>query len=65
MAVHEKDQHSTPDQLLQTVLVCELPEKMDILYSFLRTHTNDKLLVFVSSCKQVGIVAEEAQYTRL
>ena len=55
MAVHEKDKHSTPEQLLQTVLVCTLPEKMDVLYSFLRTHTQDKILVFVSSCKQVCV----------
>lgn len=54
VAVHEKADTSTPDSLQQNYLVCELHEKLDVLYSFLKTHLQSKILVFLSSCKQVG-----------
>ncbi|CAG8811828.1 12636_t:CDS:2, partial [Gigaspora rosea] len=44
--------HSTPPSLLQHYLVCELPEKLDILFSFIKSHLQAKALVFLSSCKQ-------------
>ncbi len=46
-------QTATPQQLLQAYVVCELPQKLDILYSFIKTHLTVKVIVFVSSCKQV------------
>ncbi|KAI3640984.1 hypothetical protein MIR68_001862 [Amoeboaphelidium protococcarum] len=58
VAVHEKAQHSTPDALSQHYLVCELYEKIDILYSFIKTHLQSKVIVFMSSCKQVRFVYE-------
>ena len=58
VAVHEQASKSTPDSLVQNYLVCELPEKLDILFNFLRTHTKSKILVFISSCKQVRFVHE-------
>ena len=40
---------------LQSYVVCELPEKLNFLFSFIRNHIKSKILVFVSSCKQVRI----------
>ncbi|KJE95924.1 ATP-dependent RNA helicase dbp4 [Capsaspora owczarzaki ATCC 30864] len=57
-AVHEHAKHSTPKGLSQSYVVTALPDKLDILYSFIRTHTSSKTLVFLSSCKQVRFVLE-------
>lgn len=35
-------------------MVVDLDKKLDVLYSFLRSHTQSKVLVFASSCKQVS-----------
>jgi len=53
VAVHEKAETATPTNLQQSYMVCELPQKLNLLFSFLRTHTTSKMIVFVSSCKQV------------
>ncbi|KAL7749592.1 ATP-dependent RNA helicase dbp4 [Sorochytrium milnesiophthora] len=58
VAVHEKADSATPSQLMQTYVVCELSEKLDLLWSFIRTHTQHKTVVFVSSCKQVRFIYE-------
>ncbi|CAO3664112.1 unnamed protein product [Umbelopsis ramanniana] len=58
VAVHEKADHSTPQKLTQNFLVCELPKKLDILYSFIRTHLKSKVVVFISSCNQTRFVYE-------
>ncbi|RKO86795.1 P-loop containing nucleoside triphosphate hydrolase protein, partial [Blyttiomyces helicus] len=58
VAVHDKSEHSTPKQLVQKYLVCDLPQKLDILYSFIRSHLKQKVIVFVSSCKQVRFIHE-------
>ena len=34
-------------------MVCALPQKLNLLFSFLRTHPTTKMIVFMSSCKQV------------
>jgi ATP-dependent RNA helicase DDX10/DBP4 len=64
IAVHEKAEHSTPQQLQQFYIVCELHEKLDILYSFLRKHLQSKILIFVSSCKQVRYFYESFKKMR-
>ncbi|PIA16024.1 DEAD-domain-containing protein [Coemansia reversa NRRL 1564] len=58
VGVHEKDRFSTPSKLLQHYMTVELPQKLDMLYSFLRTHANNKVIVFLSSGKQVRFVYE-------
>ncbi|ORX98326.1 DEAD-domain-containing protein [Basidiobolus meristosporus CBS 931.73] len=58
VAVHEKSEHSTPQKLQQHYLVCELPQKLDILFSFIKSHLQAKALVFLSSCKQVRFAFE-------
>ncbi|XP_070798960.1 probable ATP-dependent RNA helicase DDX10 [Pituophis catenifer annectens] len=51
--VHEKAKFSTPATLEQNYVVCELYQKVNMLYSFLRSHLNNKSIVFFASCKEV------------
>ncbi|KNC85422.1 hypothetical protein SARC_02374 [Sphaeroforma arctica JP610] len=60
----EASEYQAPPKLTQVYLVCDLQRKLDILYSFLRTHTKDKILVFMSSCKQVRYVYEAFRNAR-
>jgi ATP-dependent RNA helicase DDX10/DBP4 len=46
---------ATPRNLEQHYLVCELDRKLDVLHSFIRTHLKTKIIVFMSSGKQVYI----------
>ncbi|KAF8309942.1 P-loop containing nucleoside triphosphate hydrolase protein [Cantharellus anzutake] len=48
----------TPKNLAQHYLVCPLDKKLDILFSFIRTHLQVKALVFFSACKQVRYIYE-------
>jgi ATP-dependent RNA helicase DDX10/DBP4 len=48
----------TPKNLAQHYVVCELHKKLDTLWSFIKSHLQSKVLVFVSSCKQVRFVFE-------
>ncbi|KAG8658185.1 DEAD-box ATP-dependent RNA helicase 32 isoform X2 [Manihot esculenta] len=58
VGVHEKSTTSTPDRLQQTAMVVPLEQKLDMLWSFIKAHLNSKILVFLSSCKQVKFVFE-------
>ncbi|KAN0062521.1 ATP-dependent RNA helicase dbp4 [Thecaphora frezii] len=59
VAVQEVDnESSTPRNLEQHYMVVDLDKKLDVLYSFIRTHTKCKALVFMSSCRQVQFVHE-------
>uniref|UniRef100_A0A8D0HMA6 ATP-dependent RNA helicase n=1 Tax=Sphenodon punctatus TaxID=8508 RepID=A0A8D0HMA6_SPHPU len=51
--VHEKAKFSTPATLEQNYIVCELQQKICMLYSFLRSHLHKKSIVFFASCKEV------------
>ncbi|KAF0760493.1 Uncharacterized protein FWK35_00013004, partial [Aphis craccivora] len=53
ISVHEESKHSTPSGLVQSYMVCELHDKMSLLWSFIKNHLHHKVLVFMSSCKQV------------
>lgn len=64
IAVHENSSTSTPKGLIQSYVVCELPEKLNFLYSFIRNHIKSKILVFVSSCKQVKFIYESFRRLR-
>lgn len=56
ISVHEASEHSTPAGLVQSYMVCELHDKMSLLWSFIKNHLHHKVLVFMSSCKQVRIM---------
>ncbi|KAJ2159934.1 ATP-dependent RNA helicase dbp4 [Coemansia sp. RSA 552] len=49
---------ATPDKLSQHYMVVDLPQKLDMLFSFLKTHLSKKMIVFFSSGKQVRYVYE-------
>ncbi|XP_070688956.1 probable ATP-dependent RNA helicase DDX10 [Pempheris klunzingeri] len=51
--VHEKAKFSTPATLEQSYVVCELHQKVNMLYSFIRSHLKKKIIVFFASCKEV------------
>jgi len=53
--VHEHSAHTTPESLQQSYVVCSLEDKIAILWSFIKNHTKQKIIVFFSSCKQVII----------
>ncbi|AET41543.1 RNA-dependent ATPase HCA4 Ecym_8261 [Eremothecium cymbalariae DBVPG len=53
-----KNQPATPETLEQSYIDVELPDKLDILFSFIKSHLNSKTVVFLSSSKQVHFVYE-------
>ncbi|KAK6332368.1 ATP-dependent RNA helicase dbp4 [Orbilia brochopaga] len=58
VSVHESASTATPGKLQQHYIVTPLPEKLDILWSFIRANVKSKILVFLSSTKQVRFVYE-------
>ncbi|XP_071725801.1 DEAD-box ATP-dependent RNA helicase 32 [Rutidosis leptorrhynchoides] len=48
----------TPILLHQKVMLVPLDQKLDMLWSFIKAHLNSRILVFLSSCKQVRFVYE-------
>jgi len=48
----------TPAQLVQNYVVVKLPEKLDVLFAFLKSHLKSKIIVFFSTCSQVRYVYE-------
>ncbi|KAK9239004.1 P-loop containing nucleoside triphosphate hydrolase protein [Lipomyces kononenkoae] len=58
ISAHEKASSSTPTNLQQYYVITPLPEKLDTLFGFLKTHLKAKVLVFASSSKQVRFMFE-------
>ncbi|KAK7372025.1 hypothetical protein VNO80_05393 [Phaseolus coccineus] len=58
LSVHEESVTATPSLLKQIVMIVPLDKKLDMLWSFIKTHLQSKILVFLSSCKQVKFVFE-------
>lgn len=58
VSVHEAAASATPTNLQQHYIVTPLPEKLDTLWGFLRTNLKSKIIVFLSSGKQVRFVYE-------
>ncbi|KAJ0404731.1 hypothetical protein ATCC90586_008351 [Pythium insidiosum] len=56
IAVHEKSAVATPAGLQQSLVVCPLDQKLDVLFSFLKSHLKHKIIVFLSTCRQVRFV---------
>ena len=53
-----RDEAIIPENLKQYYFMCPLDRKIDFLAHFLRMNANSKIIVFVSSCKQVRYVFE-------
>ncbi|KAJ7701863.1 P-loop containing nucleoside triphosphate hydrolase protein [Mycena rosella] len=47
-----------PPTLEQHYMTCPLDQKLSVLWGFIKTHLQSKVLVFLSSCKQVRFVFE-------
>ncbi|KAG8527638.1 ATP-dependent RNA helicase dbp4 [Bacidia gigantensis] len=62
ISVHETAGSATPSTLQQNYIVTPLPEKLDTLWSFLRSNLKSKILVFFSSGKQVRFVYESFRH---
>lgn len=58
VSVHEASQSCTPQKLTQKYVVVDLPDKLNVLFSFIKSHTKSKIIVFISSCKQVRFIYE-------
>ncbi|XP_022292440.2 putative ATP-dependent RNA helicase DDX10 [Crassostrea virginica] len=58
VSAHENAEHSTPSKLEQNYVVCDLHDKISMLWSFVKNHLKSKVLVFLASCKQVKFVHE-------
>ncbi len=64
VAVHEAAAAATPARLAQAYMVCPAPDKLNLIFSFLRSHVSAKVIVFVSSCKEARFVFEAMRRLR-
>ncbi|XP_068228436.1 probable ATP-dependent RNA helicase DDX10 [Palaemon carinicauda] len=55
-SVHEHSKTATPKTLKESYVVCEAHEKFSFLWSFITYHKKQKILVFLSTCKQVKYI---------
>ncbi|KLJ09328.1 ATP-dependent RNA helicase DBP4 [Blastomyces silverae] len=62
ISVHETATSATPAKLQQNYVVTPLPEKLDTLWSFIRSSLKSKIMVFFSSGKQVRFVYESFRH---
>jgi ATP-dependent RNA helicase DDX10/DBP4 len=62
VAVHEAATSATPTTLQQHYLITPLAEKLNTLFSFIRANLKAKILVFLSSGKQVRFVYESFRH---
>ncbi|OTB09906.1 hypothetical protein K445DRAFT_323500 [Daldinia sp. EC12] len=62
VAVHEAAAAATPTTLTQHYLVTPLAEKMETLYGFIKANLKSKMIVFLSSGKQVRFVYESFRH---
>lgn len=57
-ALAEQLKSITPVKLLHYYMQIPIEEKLDTLFSFLKTHQKNKIIVFFSACKQVRFAYE-------
>lgn len=62
VSVHEAAFSATPSTLEQHYIVTTLPEKVNTLWSFIKANLKSKILVFLSSGKQVRFVYESFRH---
>lgn len=58
------NQFETPSNLEQHYMIVDLDRKIDVLWTFIKSHLGCKTLVFLSSCKQVRFVYETFRHLR-
>ncbi|KAG6190061.1 ATP-dependent RNA helicase dbp4 [Claviceps purpurea] len=62
VSVHEAAVSATPTNLQQHYIVTPLHEKIDTLYGFIKSNLKSKIIVFLSSGKQVRFVYESFRH---
>lgn len=62
VSVHEAAESATPATLQQHYIVTPLPEKLDTLFGFIKSNLKSKIVVFLSSGKQVRFVYESFRH---
>lgn len=62
ISVHRAASTATPKTLQQNYVITPLPEKLDTLWSFIQASKKSKILVFLSSGKQVRFVYESFRH---
>lgn len=62
VSVHEAASSATPSKLQQHYIITPLQDKLDTLWSFIRANLKSKILVFLSSGKQVRFVYESFRH---
>lgn len=62
VSVHETASSATPSTLQQHYIITHLQDKLDTLWSFIRSNLKSKILVFLSSGKQVRFVYESFRH---
>lgn len=62
VSVHEAALNATPSTLQQHYIITPLPEKVSTLWSFIKANLKSKMLVFLSSGKQVRFVYESFRH---
>ncbi|GAB4830058.1 hypothetical protein Ancab_019699 [Ancistrocladus abbreviatus] len=58
LSVHEESLTATPNLLHQSAIIVPLEQKLDVLWSFIKAHLNSRILVFLTTRKQVNFVFE-------
>ncbi|KAK8953641.1 DEAD-box ATP-dependent RNA helicase 32 [Platanthera guangdongensis] len=58
ISVHAESTTATPEQLKQVAMEVALDQKLNMLWSFIKSHLRSKMIVFLSTCKQVKFVYE-------
>lgn len=53
ISVHAEAVTATPERLKQLAMVVPLDQKLNMLWSFVRKHLKCKILIFLTTCKQV------------
>jgi len=64
VSAHGNSISATPKKLMQMYTVCKLQEKMDYLWSFIKNNHKCKILVFLTTCKQVRFIFESFRRLR-
>lgn len=62
VSVHEAAASATPTNLQQNYVTMALPDKLDTLWGFIKSNLKSKMIVFLSSGKQVRFVYESFRH---
>jgi len=58
ISIHAISVSATPLKLHQGYVICELQEKIDVLWAFIKAHLNCKVIVFLATCAQARFLFE-------